>query len=438
LGSLSSKFSTVSPMGCGASAGSQIAVSLSPIGASDRWLESKFGGAGRTADLITNNIVLASATRPDWNTTDYLVFELSADDEGVFELTGKLAVEKSGRFYSKRQESVGTWRIIGNVLTLVWPLSLKTDTVIAVKTPRKWINHKSHLSLEVLQPIGENPYWFTPEVCSDKFKAVAVSGEQFECPVCFFELYKYPSGVIRLHSRRSCCHYMHYECAQYLLKSAKGSSKHGICPLCGADFAEVKPMPSLASEPREWFSTVDLDYGGELDQVEVIEALGCVLPLDRHKLDKHVKAHWHEWDPDGDGTITLHEFCLPQRGLRDWIMGNVTLLKADHPPLPIDVPVLDMQPREWFQFWDRNANGTLERDELVRALIRTFCTNENGQTSLPQAHDMREVAMGLWVAVGHEPFDMVTFEEFIKPYGLMDQFLHNQTHCAYFGMDDAG
>jgi len=413
------------------------------------------------ADGVPHGIVFCSATRPDWGRTDYFVFEQIEENGDEFEgsdpnfnrpstvqssrsgasvdttSTRKTTYgpEKGGRFFSKRQECLGTWRISGNVLSLVWPFTNKTDTVIAVKSPRTWVNQQTSLTVTVLEPKEQNPDWFTPSHVADKFQSETVSSKAFECPVCYFELFKFPSGVIRQYSRRCCGHYFHKDCAQYLLRATQGSGQAASCPLCGVSFCEVKAMPDLARDPRDWFAVCDVDFGGELDIYEVVEALGCVLPVNRHKLEKNVKAHWHEWDPDGDGTITLQEFITPQRGLKDWIVSHLSLLISDEAQKPNMVPSIDRNPREWFHYWDRDGSGGLEKDEVIRALIRTFCRDENGRPHLPAAHDMREIAECLWLSLNYKPFDAVSFEEFVRPYGLMDQFLHNQTHCAYFGLD---
>lgn len=409
---------------------------------------------------VPDGIVLCSAKRPDWATLDYLVFEtkehaeetaeirriesglwasekstISTPSHASLALKGEVGEHKGGKFFSKRQECIGTWRIAGNVLSLVWPFTTRTDTVLATKTPRQWINAQTKLTIDVLEPKLENPSWFSPDCIAEKFKSATVSSKAFECPVCYFELYKFPTGVIRLHSRRCCGHYFHKDCAHYLLKSVKGSGQTASCPVCGVSFSEVKLMPDLAENPRDWFAVCDVDFGGELDAYEVVEALGCVLPVNRHKLEKNVKAHWHEWDPDGDGTITLQEFIAPARGLRDWLISHIGMLRAEAAPKPNTVPSLDRNPREWFHYWDRDNSGTLEKDEVVRALIRTFCRDENGWPHLPSAHDMREVSSSLWASQGYSAFDSIAFEEFVRPYGFLDQFLHNQTNCAFIGMD---
>jgi len=103
---------------------------------------------------------------------------------------------------------------------------------------------------------------------------------------------------------------------------------------------------------------------------------------------------------------------------------------------PDEVPNLDTHPREWFEYWDKDGSGTLERDEAIRAMIKSFCLTTWGEPVLQMAHDMREVAVNLWTELGYHEFDSVNFDEFIKPYGFADTFVHNQVHCAFFGEDD--
>ena len=100
------------------------------------------------------------------------------------------------------------------------------------------------------------------------------------------------------------------------------------------------------------------------------------------------------------------------------------------------VPCLDSHPREWFAYWDEDESNTLERDELVRALVRTFCVNDSGEPLLQQACELRKVAQSLWNLMGFHEFDRVTFNAFIQPNGLCDQILHNWAQTMYFGDDD--
>merc|ERR1712124_183560 len=207
----------------------------------------------------------------------------------------------------------------------------------------------------------------------------------------------------------------------------KSTGQPRCCITCGSEFTDVKVIPDLVKDPRGWFTICDADFGGSLDREEVMDALGTVLPIERQKLEKAIKNHWHEWDPDGDGSISLQEFLSPNRGLKEYIMKHLGELKKDSVKArPDEVPNLDTHPREWFEYWDKDGSGTLERDEAIRAMIKSFCLTTWGEPVLQMAHDMREVAVNLWTELGYHEFDSVNFDEFIKPYGFADTFVHNQ------------
>jgi hypothetical protein len=394
-------------------------------------------------ERVPDNIVMVNATKPDWTYTDVLVFELHSgeiDDE-------EEGVRKAGLFYSgkRRALGIGHWKMISNVLYLCWPGDVLYETVTAITSTRHWYNDQTHLKLAVTAPKPESPWWFMPDRGVDQAESVESkwNSEDFECPVCTFELHKFNVATVRRFSRRTCRHYFHHECASYLLRESKGKKRGASCPVCGVCFSEAQKMPSLQSDPRGWFGACDADFGGELSDVEVIEALGAVLPVNRKKLEKNVRGHWHEWDPDGDGTITLQEFCMPGTGMRDWMLGHIDLLQSAKQAAGKegtishkDIPKLDHNPLKWFRYWDTDKSGTLERDELIRSLIRTFCVDALGKPLLTRAFDMRESASCIWQSLGYSPFDQVNFDEFVKPYGLMDQFVHNQMNCMFVGMDD--
>ena len=53
-----------------------------------------------------------------------------------------------------------------------------------------------------------------------------------------------------------------------------------------------------------------------------------MLPVDREKLEESIDMHWHEWDPDGGGTITCKEFLFPKTGLKDYVVKHMKELKG--------------------------------------------------------------------------------------------------------------
>merc|ERR1719329_1981320 len=333
-------------------------------------------------------------------------------------------MQKCGSFFSKRTTTVGQWQMHGNVLTLSWGKSRRVDSLLATESERVFVNSTTHLRAKVMQPTV-SPCWFRPDFVHSKYNSVDAIAENFECPVCLFELFKFPAGTLRSHSRRACPHYLHLACSDHIKSLLKGSKQEPTCPTCGAEYTDIKPMPDILKEPRQWFASCDLDFCGQLDQTEIIEGLGAVLPLEREKLLKLVKNHWRNWDKDGGGSVELKEFLDKDGGLLAFILGNVKNLQRHH--CEETIPSLDRSPRAWFEYWDRDGNGTLERPEVVRALVRTLCMDELGTPNLPQAHHMRAVTGSLWESLGYSPFERIDLGEFIRPFGLMDQILHNHT-----------
>jgi hypothetical protein len=49
---------------------------------------------------------------------------------------------------------------------------------------------------------------------------------------------------------------------------------------------------------------------------------------------------------------------------------------------------------------------------------------------------MATLSLSLWDTLGYKPREKVTFQEFMKPYGLADQLIHNQIHGSFFGEEN--
>jgi len=87
------------------------------------------------------------------------------------------------------------------------------------------------------------------------------------------------------------------------------------CPVCGSSFNETKQIPDFAKDPLGWFQMMDADYSGGLSSVELINGLGCMLPIQPEKLTRMIESNWKVWDKDGDG-ISAVEFSQPLTGLK--------------------------------------------------------------------------------------------------------------------------
>ena len=192
-----------------------------------------------------------------------------------------------------------------------------------------------------------------------------------ECPICFDELSSEPNGCFYRGGRRTCSHFFHLQCCRDL--------PHKSCPMCRADFDEIKCVPSVKTEPDAWFTCVDNEGKGLISKPRLAQALLAQLPLDVHAFSARLEAEWPALDPQGRGGISRD--VLRSKGGAGLL---ATLSKAiDRPELMpelVRAPVLDMrgpvpdihkEPAKWFDRFDEDSNGKINQTELVRALIKT-------------------------------------------------------------------
>ena len=366
-----------------------------------------------------------------------------------------------GEFFSKKTSEVGNWSFDEGVLTLKWERSGRSIEFVqkSLGSEIDWKCEEKATDLRFTNLGGQLlPQWIIP---TDPQKLVAelkkrsrekelrtlieegkqraeIASKFTECAICFFELHLFPAAILRYQSKRSCEHYFHSACAlEFKLRHEKNHDRVG-CPICHKRFTEVKALPDLLEDPRMWFQLCDTDLTGSLDKKEVLEGLLAVLPVERERLSKSINDSWSDWDSTQDGSIELKEFIDPKKGLKKFLIKNYNVFKksTNSGAAGQTVPSLDLDPRQWFDSWDYNKSGTLERIELARALIKTYCVTAWGDPILNRTSDMYRLAMTIWEAQGYKPRDKLGFEEFIKPFGVADQVLHNITHGQFFGDEE--
>eukprot|EP00051_Salpingoeca_urceolata_P006506 m.85960 g.85960 ORF g.85960 m.85960 type:complete len:370 (+) comp14859_c0_seq2:408-1517(+) len=240
-----------------------------------------------------------------------------------------------------------------------------------------------------------------------------VAERHAECPICFEHLANTEpvACFVDRHSRRVCRHYFHHRCA------VRSSQHNSECPLCRTRFLEVLEVPRMVDNPRLWFAAVDTDGNGTLSRQEVMDALKAQLPLDWERLERDmVPSLWRRWDPNNDGQITFDELTGP-RGLVHWIRKQYPRLEEGRSP-----PIQEKE--EWFVYWAASSadgdDDALEKDEVVRALIKTF----NLSRDLDQVENMKSVVDSVFVLFDHDGDGTVDKHEFLKPGdGLADTII---------------
>jgi len=166
-----------------------------------------------------------------------------------------------------------------------------------------------------------------------------------------------------------------------------------------------------------WFKFVDFDHDEKLSKQEVLEALKAAVPVDPVLLMERMPNQWKsEWDKNKDGTICIEEFVSPQ-GLLAYVEANIP------PPQSVSAPALSEGSKEgWFRFWDVDRSNSLEREEVVRALIKTFRLSED----LASVAQMREIIDATWAIFDTDGSGSVEMGEFCMRDGLGDTVIATQ------------
>jgi len=74
----------------------------------------------------------------------------------------------------------------------------------------------------------------------------------------------------------------------------------------------------------------------------------------------------------------------------------------------------------WYDFFDADRSGSLEQEEVVRALIKTLGLSQNQA----KVREMRETVQMIWPIFDHDGSGSIERGEYLKPNdGLADTIL---------------
>lgn len=276
-----------------------------------------------------------------------------------------------------------------------------------------------------------------------------VASKHAECPISFEPLCKGPVGVfLNAAGHRTSPHFFSLEAAQEWVRAG-----NGMCPLTRVPVASVLPVPDIRTDPEGWFRAVDINGDGRLSRAEAIECLKAQLPVDNAALDAAAADPsnwmWQTWDVDGSGFIEKAELFAPQ-GLLASVQAMFSQTgRPSEPP-----PIADKE--RWYEFWDeecaptptpsqieprlllasphhprwplstpalssrRSGSGTLEREEVVRALLKTLRLG----TDQAKVQQMRQTVEAIWAIFDEDGSDSIDRAELMRPgEGLADTII---------------
>jgi len=244
----------------------------------------------------------------------------------------------------------------------------------------------------------------------------SVALKHAECPITFEPLHKAPVGVfLNAQGRRVSPHFFGLEAAQQWLQQGNVT-----CPMTRAPVASVLPVPSLTHDAEGWYRAIDVDGDGRLSRTEVIEALKAQLPTDNAMLEEALNDPnhwmWQQWDTDRSGYIEKNELLSPQ-GLIAYVRSQCLSTREEAGA----IPDIKRDKEAWYLYWDEDRSGSLEQEEVVRALIKTYKLGQSNQ----QLQAMRSTVQAIWPIFDADNSMSIDRQEFLQPDGLADTVIAN-------------
>jgi len=239
-------------------------------------------------------------------------------------------------------------------------------------------------------------------------KGNEIAQKHGECPICFGKLAeKQTCAFVKTkegHEKRVCPHYLHLDCMSNLLISE--------CPVCDASFTKSVPVPRPETNAEEWFRFVDVDGNGRLTKTEVVNVFAAQLSLDVGQLSSTLDKLWSKWDTNNNGTISMEEMLKPKTGLLSFVLKARGLDQNNYTNLP------NLKDTEsFFAFWDEDGSGELEKEEVVRAIVKTYHLEFK---NFSRVAAVRGVVEAVWGLFDHDGNGGVSRKEYCARDGLGD------------------
>lgn len=233
-----------------------------------------------------------------------------------------------------------------------------------------------------------------------------VSEEHQECGVCFEPLCKERTAVfVDAEGKRVCSHFLHDRCARSTIEYVGR-----WCPLCRAECAESRGVPFTTEDADEWFRLCDVQGEGTMNKEQVISVIRAQVPVDWKRIAKDLDSLWSKFDPEDTGVLRKDD-VIGEQGLLKMVSEKYPARLREYKSIP---HVTDKS--RWFTFWDEDLSGMLEKDEVVRALIKSFGLKQD----VEHIQALRSVVENIWCVFDLDDSGGIDLTEFMIEDGLGD------------------
>eukprot|EP01064_Diplonema_japonicum_P035121 TRINITY_DN751_c1_g1_i1.p1 TRINITY_DN751_c1_g1~~TRINITY_DN751_c1_g1_i1.p1 ORF type:complete len:302 (+),score=90.44 TRINITY_DN751_c1_g1_i1:51-908(+) len=228
--------------------------------------------------------------------------------------------------------------------------------------------------------------------------------EHAECPICFEDLCTNTLAIFEgKDKKRTCRHFFHYDCLKEVFDFATGHNSELQCPVCRADCDNILEMPNIVTSAERWFELADTDASGNLSIQEVTDVVRATCNISDADAENVIKKKWAEFDKDGDLGIDWGEFST----LLAFVRENIPESQK------VAVPSITESKEKWFKFWDQDNSSALEKDEVARALIKTF-----RKDAIVRVQELQDILECVWPLFDPNGDKIINLDEFLSDNGL--------------------
>merc|ERR1712046_241061 len=89
-----------------------------------------------------------------------------------------------------------------------------------------------------------------------------------------------------------------------------------------------------------------------------------------------------------------------------------------------EIPPIKADKAAWFEFWDEDGSKSLEKEELLRALVHTFRLEQD----YGRVRTMRECIDNMWCLFDDDGSGSIEMDEFISPDSLANCIIATMDH----------